>query len=39
MEDKQFLLTTDLSVITLGSLLHVFLVLCHLLRVGEGDTV
>jgi hypothetical protein len=39
VEDKQLLFTTDPSVVTLGSLLHVLFVFRHLLRVGERDTV
>lgn len=36
---KQLLLAPDLAMIPLRSLLHLLLVLCHLLGVGEGDTV
>jgi len=39
VEDKQFLLSTDPSVIPFGSFFHVFLVLRHLFRIGERDTV
>lgn len=38
-EGEQLLLTPNFPVIPLGRFFHVLLVLCHLLRVGKGDSV
>ena len=39
MEEEEFLLLANLSVVALGGLLEHLLVLVHLLLVGERDTV